>query len=277
MTHTSLADAPLGKVSAYVDTYQPTLLFPIARADKRQALGIHPQQLPFQGHDIWTGYEMSWLNQKGKPQVMIAQFIIPCQSPYLIESKSFKLYLNSFNNSRFAHPEDVKTLMKDDLSNACGAEIELNFFTEQDLSKQPISAFAGHCLDELDIECQHYQVTPELLVADAHQHVQETLFSNLLKSNCLVTGQPDWGSIQIVYTGPKINHEQLLRYLVSYRNHNEFHEQCIERIFNDIYHRCKPTSLTVYARYTRRGGLDINPFRSTDKASPTQLIRHFRQ
>jgi len=275
MTH---QQSPLGKQSAYIDTYDNSLLFPIARKPKRDAIGIG-EELPFKGYDIWTAFELSWLNDKGKPMVALADIIIPCESPCIIESKSFKLYLNSFNNSSFDTPQRVQETLIRDLSHAAGLPVDVTLFFESDLTNQVVHRFDGLCLDDLDISCVEYNVNPELLrnAVSAEPVQKSQVYSHLLKSNCLVTGQPDWGSIQITYSGTRMNHDSLLRYLVSYRNHNEFHEQCVERIFMDIKKHCHPDELTVYARYTRRGGLDINPIRSNRSFTPPVNGRLFRQ
>lgn len=256
-----LSKAPLGKKSTYVSIYSPSLLFPISRKIKRDEIQI-PEKLPFTGIDFWTGFELSWLNPKGKPVVAIAEFMIPCESPHIIESKSFKLYLNSFNNTKFECFEDVQSTLKKDVSLAVGQKISVKLFP---LSQFPTKAqeFDGLCLDSLDLKCTDYQPNKSYLFCESDVG-DEILFTNLLKSNCLVTGQPDWGSIQIKYRGKKINHEGLLQYIISLRDHNEFHEQCVERIFFDILRNCNPEYLFVFARYTRRGGLDINPLRTTN-------------
>ena len=252
----------LGKSTPYCAQYNPELLFPIPRQEKRSELGISDDNLPFSGLDIWTGYEVSWLNSKGKPIAVIAEFAFMVDSPNLIESKSFKLYLNSFNGSRFDSTEQVVALMINDLSVVCGAEVDVQFRTLSD-PETLNGQLAGENLDELDIEVSDYSVNPALLSCnESAEYVTETLNSHLLKSNCLVTGQPDWGSVVISYDGPQINQDGLLRYIISFREHNEFHEQCVERIFMDIMSKCRPDNLTVYARYLRRGGLDINPYRS---------------
>jgi 7-cyano-7-deazaguanine reductase len=273
-TEENLVAAPLGKKSAYENKYNPTLLFPIPRKIKRDEIEI-PAQLPFTGFDIWTAFEMSWLNPKGKPVVAVGEFRIPCESPNIIESKSFKLYLNSFNNSKFESFEQVAAIAKKDLSAAAGIEIQVEIAPLNKTGKT-VSTLAGQCLDELDIECSEYQPNPTFLKTEPTP-TEEILYSDLLKSNCLVTEQPDWGSIEIRYSGNKINHEGLLKYIVSLRDHNEFHEQCVERIFSDLLKNCAPKELTVYARYTRRGGLDINPFRTNSKLAPmianTRLVR----
>ena len=273
----------LGKASAYADQYDPSLLFPLPRADKRSELGL-TSTLPFMGADLWTAYELSWLNLRGKPQVAIAHITVPCETPNLIESKSFKLYLNSFNNTRFADAEAVKARLRADLSEAAwrGAEqpgtVGLQLRLPEVFDQEPIHELDGVNLDRLDVECTHYQPAPELLTAAFDEApVTEVLTSNLLKSNCLVTGQPDWGSVQIRYSGPQIDQAGLLQYLVSFRNHNEFHEQCVERIYTDVWARCKPIKLAVYARYTRRGGLDINPFRTSHPQPLPANIRTARQ
>ncbi len=265
--------SPLGQRSAYIDTYDNSLLFPILRKPKREAIGIG-HALPFKGFDMWTAFELSWLNAKGKPMVAMADIIIDCESPCIIESKSFKLYLNSFNNTQFASPEIVRDTLIRDLSHAAGLSVEVMLVLETEVL---ISPFDGVCLDNLDVECTQYTVNPKSLRVSADRVQHERVYSHLLKSNCLVTGQPDWGSVQITYSGPRIDQSSLLQYLVSYRNHNEFHEQCVERIFMDIQTHCQPDELTVYARYTRRGGLDINPIRSARALTPPSNIRLFRQ
>ena len=283
----------LGKASAYVDHYNAALLFPIPRAPKRAEIGLSPT-LPFLGADLWTAFELGWLNLRGKPQVALAHFTVPCASRNIVESKSFKLYLNSFNNSRFASHDEVKTLLRNDLTEAiwrdtstpeggalggpAQASIGVTLIGHELFDREPVHEMDGLNLDRLDIDCSRYTPAPDLLkVTSNEQPVSEVLTSNLLKSNCLVTGQPDWGSVQISYTGDQINQEGLLQYLVSFRNHNEFHEQCVERIFMDIWQRCKPLKLAVYARYTRRGGLDINPFRTSYPAALPKNIRTARQ
>lgn len=261
---TDAEQSPLGKPVSYRDTYTKALLFPIDRQRKRDELGIDAMALPFQGVDVWNAYELSWLNPRGKPVVAIGEFHVPADSPFLIESKSLKLFLNSFNQTRFADSGEVRERIRRDLSEACGAAVVVEL---HELSARPMRKLVyprGVLLDELDIEFDRYAPSPEFLVSRAQPgEVTETLYSHLLKSNCLVTGQPDWGMLVVRYTGARIDRAGLLRYIVSFRNHNEFHEQCVERIFCDIKERCRPTALAVWARYTRRGGLDINPFRST--------------
>lgn len=261
----------LGHSSNYDAYYNPERLFPILRESKRQEIGIDTQNLPFYGFDCWNHYEVSWLNEKGKPMVAIAEIIYDCSTIYLMESKSLKLYFNSFNNTPFKTDEDLRLTVERDLSSRLKGETHVKILSleEKDyaiLYTQP----EGECIDSLDVTCSVYQVESNYLSVE-NRHVEETLYSNLLKSNCLVTHQPDWGSVRISYTGMQINREGLLQYLVSFRNHNEFHEQCIERIFMDIMTRCKPEKLTVYGRYTRRGGLDINPYRSTEKLMPKRM------
>jgi len=273
----------LGKSSAYVDQYDASLLFPIPRSGKRAEIGIDGAA-PFFGADMWTAFELSWLNLRGKPQVALVHFTIPAESPNIIESKSFKLYLNSFNNTRFADVADVQQRLRTDIAEAAwrGGPVQsvgVRLIAAELFDREPVFELDGLSLDRLDVECTRYQPAPDLLsTAPAEEGaVSEVLVSNLLKSNCLVTGQPDWGSVQISYTGAQIQQEGLLQYLVSYRNHNEFHEQCVERIFMDIWSRCKPSKLTVYARYTRRGGLDINPFRTSHPQALPGNTRTARQ
>jgi 7-cyano-7-deazaguanine reductase len=270
--------SPLGKTSAYRTDYAPELLFPIPRQGKRDELGLQGT-LPFFGVDIWNGYELSWLNMRGKPQVAVARFTIPADSPNLIESKSFKLYLNSFNQTKLAGPDALKMLLQQDLSAAAGANVHVNLTMQEDFDKLEMGELQGQLLDRLDIDVDNYSPQPETLKANFDElPVEETLVSHLLKSNCLVTGQPDWGSVQISYYGPQIDQESLLKYLIGFREHNEFHEQCVERIFTDILRQCKPQHLTVYARYTRRGGLDINPWRTNfSSAQRPSNLRNARQ
>ncbi|KQV33860.1 NADPH-dependent 7-cyano-7-deazaguanine reductase QueF [Massilia sp. Root335] len=269
--------SPLGKNSAYQTQYAPELLFPIPRQQKRDELGL-TGTLPFFGVDIWNAYELSWLNMRGKPQVAIATFTVPADSPNIVESKSFKLYLNSFNQTRLANTDALLALLRDDLSTAFGAPVHAALTLPEDFDKVKMGEQDGLLIDRLDIEVDNYSPSPELLKANHDEAaVEETLVSHLLKSNCLVTGQPDWGSVQIRYAGPQIDQESLLRYLIGFREHNEFHEQCVERIFTDILRQCKPIKLAVYARYTRRGGLDINPWRANFTTGKLPNLRTARQ
>ncbi len=273
----------LGKSSAYADHYDAALLFPIARRPKRDEIGLS-ENLPFFGADLWTAYELSWLNPRGKPQLAIARITVPAESTHIVESKSVKLYLNSFNNTVFADAAEVQVRLREDLSAAIWqggnvmSRVGVQLVLPQDFDKEPVHELDGLNLDRLDLECVHYQPAPELLQAQHNEApVTETLTSQLLKSNCLVTGQPDWGSVRISYTGPQIDQAGLLQYIVSFRNHNEFHEQCVERIFMDIWRACKPSKLEVYARYTRRGGVDINPWRTSHPMTAPVHIRTARQ
>jgi 7-cyano-7-deazaguanine reductase len=273
----------LGKSSAYADHYDATLLFPIARGPKRDEIGLNGT-LPFFGADLWTAYELSWLNPRGKPQVAIARITVPAESSHIVESKSVKLYLNSFNNTVFADAMEVQARLREDLSAAIWAggkvmsSVGVQLTLPQDFDQEPVHELDGLNLDRLDLECTHYQPAPELLTAQFDEApVTETLTSQLLKSNCLVTGQPDWASVRIAYTGPQIDQAGLLQYIVSFRNHNEFHEQCVERVFMDIWRRCQPSKLEVYARYTRRGGVDINPWRTSHPMAAPANMRTARQ
>jgi 7-cyano-7-deazaguanine reductase len=267
----------LGKPSAYVDQYDASLLFAMPRAPSRIELGIAGTP-PFFGADLWTAFELSWLNLRGKPQVALAHITVPCESPNMIESKSFKLYLNSFSNTRFLDAREVRERIRADIGAAVGVGVGIKTLGPELFDQEPVHEMDGLNLDRLDVECIHFTPAPELLFAEFDEPpVTETLTSNLLKSNCRVTGQPDWGSVQISYSGAQINQEGLLQYLVSFRNHNEFHEQCVERIFMDVWTRCKPIKLSVYARYTRRGGLDINPFRTSYPQGLPPNVRTARQ
>jgi len=253
--------SPLGRPVAYRSDYAPELLFPVSRQAKRDELGIRPEALPFAGWDLWNAYELSWLDPRGKPVVALGEFRVPAASPCLIESKSLKLYLNSLNQTAVASMAAVRETIARDLSAAAGAPVEVRLFPPEAVTRSYGSP-AGVLLDELEVTIRHYQPAPQLLSA-AGPVVAETLYSRLLKSNCLVTGQPDWGSVAIRYRGPAIDRAGLLAYVVSFREHNEFHEQCVERIYCDVLARCRPSELAVWARYTRRGGLDINPCRTS--------------
>jgi 7-cyano-7-deazaguanine reductase len=281
--HSDPGASPLGKaVATYRDTYAPELLYPMSRGPKREEIGITVAntsgRLPFMGADLWTAFELSWLTPRGKPEVALATFTVPCDSPNIVESKSLKLYLNSFNMTRFDSIDAVREALARDLSAAAGAYVGVKLVLPELFDAQPVHELSGLCLDRMDIDCDVFHPAPELLTAAVDElPVTETLTSNLLKSNCLVTGQPDWGSVQISYSGPQIDQAGLLRYLVSFRGHNEFHEQCVERIYMDILTRCQPVKLQVYARYTRRGGLDINPWRTSHPAAAPANVRTARQ
>jgi len=280
MTSVHGENNPLGKSSEYIDQYDPKLLFPISRDESWKNAGMSRNDIPFSGEDIWNGYEISWLNQKGKPMVGLAEFRLPATSPFLIESKSFKLYLNSFNQTRFANAEQVEQRMARDLSAAAGGEVSVSLLS---MDHEYPQAPEARCIDDLDIEMSSYEINPANLkleqdeAANSGGEVEQHLVSHLLKSNCPVTGQPDWGSIFIEYKGQKIDEAGLLTYLVSLRQHQDFHEQCVERTFWDIWQRCKPQELTVYARYVRRGGLDINPFRTSVEGKKAVNFRLIRQ
>ncbi len=274
--HQALSGLTLGKTTRYRDTYDATLLQGVPRSLNRDPLGLSADNLPFHGGDIWTLYELSWLNAKGLPQVAVGQVQLDYASLNLVESKSFKLYLNSFNQTRFASWDDVRATLARDLSACAQGNVQVTLYHLDELEGQPIAPFNGVCIDDQDIEIESYEFNADFLKnAAGGEVVEESLVSHLLKSNCLITHQPDWGSVQIQYRGPAIDREKLLRYLVSFRHHNEFHEQCVERIFNDIQRFCQPETLSVYARYTRRGGLDINPWRTNTDFTPAtgRLVR----
>lgn len=277
--HLSPEKSQLGKKSQYETYYDPNQLFPIARKTKRDQIGIS-DPLPFFGFDLWNHYEVSWLNEKGKPIVAIAEIIYGCDSKNIIESKSMKLYFNSLNNTKFKDNETVQNVVQKDLEERLqGFFVSVKIIPTSAFNNEKLySRMNGTVIDELDITCSDYHNNPALLKTE-NGIVEETLCTDLLKSNCLVTNQPDWCSVQITYKGKKINHEGLLRYIISFRNDNEFHEQCIEKIFMHLMQYCKPTELTVYGRSTRRGGIDINAYRSTKPVDPTSLqnIRLCRQ
>jgi 7-cyano-7-deazaguanine reductase len=262
-------------INPYKDQYDPALLQPVLRAPYRREIGIEGA-LPFTGADLWTAYELSWLDPRGKPRVAMATFIVPADSPNLIESKSFKLYLNSFNQTPVESPEALREILRKDLGSACGAPVGVEILPPGDFPDVQIEEMDGEIIDETDVEIHDYRPNPGYL-STGHSVAEETLVSNLLKTNCPLTGQPDWAGIQIRYSGPRIDRAGLLRYIVSLRRHGGFHEHCVESIFMDILKRCRPERLTVYARYTRRGGLDINPFRTNCNEKLPRNVRTARQ
>ena len=270
----------LGQATPYPDQYDPSLLFPIPRSENRRKLDIKPNQaLPFVGVDIWNAFELSWLNKKGKPQIALAEFQIPADSPNMIESKSFKLYLNSLNSARFDDETAVREQLITDLSAVAGSKIATRINPTEAVAKKGMQEMSGVLMDRLYIEIDpNLSADPTLLeVNESFGPIEQCLVSHLLKSNCPVTGQPDWASVQIRYQGRPIFEEGLLRYLIGFRQKGEFHEHCVETIFTDIKRQCKPEKLSVYARYTRRGGLDINPFRTDHNAPWPENTRHARQ
>ncbi len=264
----------LGKSNAYKDNYQPELLHPIHRGEAREKLFGPIAELPFSGYDYWTAYELSWLNRKGKPICAMAEFAFPADSTAIVESKSFKYYLNSYNQTQFVNSDHVRQTLVHDLSSAVGAQVKVSLRGPDDPFDAP--SLPGTCVDSHELENPVYEPDAGLLKIRAGQRANETLFSHLLKSNCPVTGQPDWASIWVTYKGNKITEASLLAYIVSFRKHQDFHENCVERIFADIQQQCQPESLSVYARYTRRGGLDINPFR-TNCGAQAPVLRVPRQ
>ncbi|NQY62653.1 MAG: NADPH-dependent 7-cyano-7-deazaguanine reductase QueF [Alteromonadaceae bacterium] len=271
-----LSKLTLGKPTDYCSEYNPDLLQAVPRSLNRNKLALTNETLPFIGEDVWYGYELSWLNMKGKPVVAVAEFRFPCTSGNIVESKSFKLYLNSFNQTKFNSIQDVTDKLTNDLSNTSGAETKVSLYPVDNCPALQISSKKAICIDDLDITIDNYNLNADILQPDVldsevsqenHDVIEETIVSHLLKSNCLITNQPDWASIYIEYKGLAINHEKILKYLISFRQHNEFHEQCVERIFCDLLKYNQLESLTVFTRYTRRGGLDINPYRSNISSS----------
>jgi 7-cyano-7-deazaguanine reductase len=267
-------DNPLGRATPYSDNYDPELLFAVSRTEGRASLGL-TSSLPFHGVDLWTAYELSWLDNRGRPLVAVMTAVFPADSRNLIESKSLKLYLNSFSMSRFAAAADVSSAISRDLSAACGSDVEISFAMPSDAAAARITVLPGELIDAADIACTAYVPDASLLQA-AGEVVEETLHSHVLRSLCPVTGQADTGSILINYRGPRLDRAALFAYLVSFRQHADFHELCVERIFCDLLAQCRCEALTVYARYNRRGGIDINPFRSNVAERP-QPMRAWRQ
>jgi 7-cyano-7-deazaguanine reductase len=314
-----LASSHLGKSTEYIDQYQPNLLKTIPRDIQRQSLANKSLQ-QMHGFDLWNAYELSWLNLKHKPEIAILQLRIPSDSPWMVESKSLKLYLNSFQQTPFESTELVKKTIAKDLSEYLETHVLAELILPSQFSQHPfckkihlLDQEKGYCLDQLDIDCSQNLCPEEAKKELKHQNysdfeigfkddininqevnfletraqqnqknqqknwVSETLYSNLLKSNCLVTNQPDWGSLKIEYTGYQINYESLLRYIISFRQHQEFHEHCVERIFCDLMEMLDLQHLSIFAQYTRRGGIDINPFRSNKTQEIQAFIRHPRQ
>ncbi|QCI19861.1 MAG: NADPH-dependent 7-cyano-7-deazaguanine reductase QueF [Buchnera aphidicola (Brevicoryne brassicae)] len=253
-----------------------SLLKSIPRKKHRDILKLDNFNLPFIGKDVWTLYELSWLNKNGLPQVAIAKLEINITSTNIVESKSLKMYINSFNQTKFDSYIQLLEILKYDLMKCVCGKVCIKLFNLNEIKNENISEFYGHCIDNQNIKISSYEYNPLLLTHCSENILKESLYSHLLKSNCPITQQPDWASIQIIYTGQEIDHSGLLSYLISFRCHNEFHEECIERIFYDIQNICKPQELTVYARYTRRGGIDINPWRTSAIFTPC-LVRMARQ
>lgn len=272
---TDLGESPLGHATTYADAYDPQLLFAVERAPQRAELGFG-RALPFRGVDLWSAYELSWLDARGRPEIAIATFAVPAESPSIVESKSVKLYLTAFNQTRFASGGDVAAAIARDLSTATGAAVTVTLARAAEFAALPRAELAGDCLDGLPLALDRYVPDPEALVASGPK-VSETLYTRLFRSLCPVTGQPDYASVQISYRGPAIARAGLLRYLVSFRRHPGFHEHCVERIFADLWRRARPERLTVYARFTRRGGIDINPFRTSAEAPAPVNARTARQ
>lgn len=275
MPRTIYTDSPLGRAVQEPTGYDPELLYPIERAQTRAGMEL---PIPSHGGDIWNAYELSWLDARGKPIVAMGRFTFPMDSPHLIESKSFKLYLNSYNEERFELADIVRQRMQLDLTRASGKPVHVEILPVRPAYELSCQAMPGTCIDDQDITIETYEPAPELLRnTDPAPFVRETLVSELLKSNCPVTNQPDWASVQIQYSGPRIDHAALLAYIVSLRRHNEFHELCAEKIYGEIMRACQPETLFVYARYTRRGGLDINPWRANFKPERISQARTLRQ
>ena len=272
----------LGKETVYKNTYDASLLYPIARSNTREGLlgeSVEQYSLPFEGVDVWSAYEVSWLNAQGKPQLRLAEFTFSHNTVNIVESKSFKLYLNSFNQTKFDSEDQVKHTMLKDLKASADGEVNVSFYGLDDIGELIIDELPGYCIDECSIDVEHYHPKAALLsrsCSPSETVNNELLYSHLLKTNCPVTNQPDWATIFIAYSGKKILPENLLAYLISFREHQDFHENCVEQIFIDIQQQCKPSSLAVYARYTRRGGLDINPLRYSLDASSKQLFDGLR-
>lgn len=257
----------LGQASAYPDQYTPTLLYPVPRQDARAGLALEDTALPFHGMDIWNAYELSWLNEKGKPVVAVAELTVPCTSANIVESKSLKLYLNSFANTRFANRDAVIAAIAKDVGQVAGAPVDVRVMSLDEARREPAWDDSGECVDHLDLSFEGFDYQPDLLLTDQGPEQNGVLVSHLLRSHCPVTNQPDWATVLVRYTGAPISPASFLRYVVSLRRHQGFHEQIIEQMFIDLQRHCAPRQLTVYGRFTRRGGIDINPFRSNVEAT----------
>lgn len=271
---------PLGRRAEYPNAVDPALLFPVARAEARQPLGIDAAGLPFDGADIWNAWELSWLDSRGKPCVAVAELRVPCGSPNLVESKSLKLYLNGYAMTRFDDSHAVQARIARDVAACTGGDIEVALRERAGFAHLQVSDFAGESLDAQRLDIVDYAPPrPEYLAVPPHARVvEEALVSDAFRSRCPVTGQPDWASVQVRYRGKSIDRAGLLRYLVSFRDHADFHEACVERMFVDIRQQCAPLELMVYARFLRRGGIDINPWRATPGLAATQAnLRGTRQ
>jgi 7-cyano-7-deazaguanine reductase len=268
----------LGQVTAYPSAYDPGLLFPISRQVGRTDLSLEANRLPFVGWDLWNAYEVSWLTPTGMPRVALLRVQVDALSPSIVESKSFKLYLNSINQTPFASNQALLDTLSRDLCAVCDSPVKLSLIESAEFAQQRITEPSGICLDDQDLVIDRYTPDDSLLCnVPSSDVVTQSLYSRLLKSNCPITNQPDWACVQIDYTGRQIDLAGLLKYIVSFRDHGGFHEHCVERIFTDIMHRCKASKLSVYARYTRRGGLDINPLRATPGMAAPEQHRSARQ
>ncbi len=266
--------SPLGRATAYPRLYDPHLLHPITRAAGRAALP--PEALrTLQGTDFWTAFELSWLGPRGMPRVAVAEIAVPCTSPNIVESKSLKLYLNSLNDTRFATSDAVAARMRTDISACCGAPVEVSLYGLGDHARLGIRPPAGECLDAIELDEPGFAPDAASLRAARGTRVAEVLYSDLLKTNCPVTGQPDWATVVVDYCGPRIDRAGLLAYILSFRHHSDFHEHCVERMFCDLWCQVQPERLSLMARYTRRGGIDINPWRTSGGGEPPQgrLVR----
>ena len=270
-----LGASPLGRAATYAERYAPDLLFAVERAPQRASLGLRTD-LPFRGADVWNAYEASWLGVDGKPQIAVVTFVVPADSPRLVESKSVKLYLASFNQERVVSASEAGAMIGRDLANATGAPVAVTITLPQDFAKLRYAEPAGECIDAMPLAGTHDTLSPESL-SSAGSVVSEALHSQLFRSVCPVTGQPDYANVELAYRGARIDRAGLLTYLVSFRRHPGFHEHCVERIFTDVWRRCRPDALSVYARFTRRGGIDINPYRTSGDEAPPPSARTARQ
>lgn len=271
----TISDSPLGKAARYPEAYDATLLYPVERAPQREALGV-VGEVPFHGADRWTAWELAWLDGSGRPCAGIARFSVPCTSRSVVESKSVKLWLVSLNNARFDGVDALRATLSRDLSGATGAGVDVDVALPDRWSSLARAEPDGASIDDV-VPGAFPGVPDPSLLRSGGAPVDETLVTRAFRSLCPVTGQPDYATISIDYRGPAIDRAGLLAYLIGYRHHPGFHEHCVESIYMDVLRACGPQRLTVEARFTRRGGVDINPFRSSDPATDVRSSPTIRQ
>lgn len=258
---------PLGQQLLASSEYDPEQLRSVSRKIGRKNIGISDNSsLPFMGEDVWNCWELSWLNSQGKPAIAVAEIRVPAGTSNMVESKSLKLYLNSFSMTRVGSADSLREIIARDIGRIVEEHVSVQLILPEAFGKLRIIEPEGICIDRQKIMITEFSINPNLLAVEKSR-VSETLYSRLIRTNCPVTGQPDWATVCLTYSGPRIRPDSLLRYFVSFRQHKGFHESCVETMFCHILQKCQPESLTISARFTRRGGIDINPFRSTESSS----------